>query len=759
MSPTKTSPANPARHPSPATGSLPVTRKNDTFHIVALGASAGGLEALEEFFENMPADSGMGFVVIQHLDPNRKALMPELLQRVTSMKVRQVKDKTRVQPNNIYILPPNKDMSVMHGVLHLFDPPDERGHRLPIDGFFTSLARDRKKHAIAIVLSGMGSDGSQGLREIREHGGLTLAQAPKSAKFDSMPRSAIDANLVDLVRPAKELPSILQTFLKHPGLLPVKPPTGAKGPGIEKALILLRDRTGHDFSVYKINTIQRRIERRMLIHHIDTLEVYVRYLQENPGEVELLFKELFIGVTQFFRDPVVWERLKDVLTPVIQAHAEAGSTFRAWIAGCSTGEEAYTVAMVIREVLDAREEHREMGLRIFASDLDRDAIEKARKGRFSENISADLSPERLEKFFVQEEDASYRVRPEIRADIFFSVHSLINDPPFTRLDLVCCRNVLIYLTSEMQEKLIPLFHYSLHPGGILLLGRAESLGIHSHLLADVDGPLRIHRKLKTAYTPDFIDFPTRDLNLIPPERSEIKRPPPMRQNLQTLAETVILQQYAPATVLVDELGNILHISGRTGKYLEPAAGKANWNLFAMTREGLRTELHRCFTKAMAKPGLAHSPGLCLEEEGLKHYVDLGVERLTEPDPLAGMLIVLFHTAAPPPSKQTTSKTTAKGKNGATAARLADLETALEEARAELRKDQEEMQRYRQDLRATIEELQSTNEELQSSNEELTTSKEEMQSLNEELQTVNAELQEKLDERARISTKPKRNQTT
>jgi len=746
----KPHPAKHLRQASSPAGTLPVTPGNGGFLIVALGASAGGLDALEQFFQAMPADSGMAFVVLQHLDPDRKALMPELLQRVTSMNVRQVKDRTRVRPNAVYVLPPNKDMSVLHGVLHLFEPTAGRGLRLPIDSFFTSLARDQGDKAAAVVLSGMGSDGTRGLRAIREHGGLTLAQAPETAKFDSMPRSAISADLVDVVRSAPELPAILQTFLKHPGLIPTAPKSAAMGPGIEKALILLRDRTGHDFSAYKTNTIRRRIERRMLIHHIDSLDVYVRFLRENPGEVDLLFKELLIGVTQFFRDPPVWDLLKDTLTPLLQARVKAGGAFRVWVAGCSTGEEAYTMAMAIREALDTPEGPQPMKLQIFASDLDPDAVEKARKGRYPETSTKDLTPERLQRFFLREEDGSCRVRPEIREDILFSVHSLISDPPFTRLDLVSCRNVLIYLTSEMQAKLIPLFHYSLHPGGLLLLGSAESLGVHAHLLADVDGPLRLYRKLMSDYAPDILEFPTRRLMHTPPDFSGEHRRTPMRQNLQTLTENLILQHYAPATVLVDELGNILHISGRTGHYLEPAAGKANWNLFAMTREGLRTDLHRCFTKAMAQPGLATAPGLCVEDAGLHHFVDLSVERLAGPDSLAGMLIVLFRPTAPPKSRKAPSRA---GKGGAAAEKLADLQGDLEAARKELRSDQEEMQRYREDLRATIEELQSTNEELQSSNEELTTSKEEMQSLNEELQTVNAELQDKLDERAGHSKNP------
>lgn len=747
--PAPTPPATtPVRLPSTVQGSGRTTSKpsppENGFPIVALGASAGGLEALEQFFQAMPADTGMAFVVIQHLAPDRKALMPELLQRMTTMKVRQAKDQTRITPDRVYVLPPNKEMSVLHGVLHLFEPTDERGHRLPIDSFFSSLARDRGAKAIGIILSGMGSDGTLGLRAIREHGGLTLAQAPDTAKFDSMPRSVIDAGLADRVSAPSGLPAALQSLVKHPRPLPAPAEAGTPGPGIEKVLVLLRDRCGHDFSVYKTNTIRRRIERRMQIHRIDTLEIYLRYLRENTAELDLLFKELLIGVTSFFRDPEVWDRLKATLIPVLQARARDGTSFRAWVAGCSTGEEAYTLAMIIREALDTPDGPRPMNLQIFASDLNQDAIDTARRGHFPATAVQSLTPERRQRFFQEEKDGGFRIRTEIRGDLLFSVHSLITDPPFTRLDLVTCRNVLIYLTPEMQGRLVPLFHYSLRPGGLLLLGNAESLGLHAHLLADVDGPLRLYRKLLSAYAPDLIDFPTRRHPHTLPEFPGVSPEAPMSHNLQTLTETLILQHYAPATVLVDELGNILHISGRTGHYLEPAAGKANWNLFPMAREGLRTDLHRCFTQAMATPGLAAAPGICLEEAGMQHFVDLGVERLGGPGPLKDMLIVLFRPAAPPKVRKTTPRGT---KGGAAAQRLRDVEAELADAREALRNDQVEMQRYREDLRASMEELQSTNEELQSSNEELTTSKEEMQSLNEELQTVNAELQEKLDGRS------------
>jgi chemotaxis methyl-accepting protein methylase len=706
----------------------------DSFPIVGIGASAGGFEALEQFLANVPEKCGMAFVIVQHLDPTRKGLMPELLQRGTPMKVTQVKDRARVLPNRVYVIPPNKNMSLLHGLLHLFEPLAKRGQRLPIDFFLSSLALDQRDKAIGVILSGMASDGTQGLREIKEVGGLAVAQEPSSAKFDSMPRSVIEAGLADIVAPAEELPGRIIDHLRHAPKAASHEAlveNGMRG-AVEKILILMRGRTGHDFSYYKKNTLHRRIERRMGIHQIVKTSSYVRFLNENPEELDLLFKELLIGVTGFFRDPEVWRLLRDKILPELLAHHPT-RLLRAWVAGCSTGEEAYTLAIVFREVVDAMKPGKSFKLQIFATDLDRDAIDKARQGVFSEKISADLTPEQLRRYFTKE-DGGYRVRAEIREMVIFSPHSVIKDPPFTKLDILSCRNLLIYLAPEIQKKLFPLFHYSLHPGGLLILGNAETIGQFTQLFTTISGKNRLYQRQESAVRPDPIDFPS---SFAPglatdSEARDGRKPIP---NLQTLSEQLVLRRYAPPSVLVNELGNIIHISGKTGKYLEPAAGKANLNIFAMARDGLRHELTSAFQIALRQTGPVTLRGLKIGTNGGTQHADLIVERLEDSEPLAGLVMIVFcDTEAP---AETKSPGRSDGKN--------TKNPRLDELEQELRQNREELRNTREQMQITQEELRSSNEEMQSTNEELTTSKEEMQSLNEELQTVNAELQGRLDE--------------
>jgi two-component system CheB/CheR fusion protein len=711
------------------------------FPIVGIGASAGGLEALEQFMGAVPKDCGVAFVVVQHLDPTRKGLMAELLQRGTSMKVVQVKDRTKVLPDHVYVIPPNKDMSILHGVLHLFEPAEARGLRLPIDFFFRSLAQDRLHLGIGVVLSGMGSDGTLGLREIKAKNGFALAQDPASAKFDSMPRSVIDAGLADFVAPVEDLPGKIMAHLRHaPVAAEVEQVVDAKlRSGLEKILILLRTRTSHDFSFYKRNTLHRRIERRMGIHQIGKIATYIRYLQENPQELDLLFKELLIGVTRFFRDPESWRMMKEETLPALLANRPPGP-LRAWVAGCSTGEEAYSLAIVFKEVIEKLKPSKSFKLQIFASDLDRDAIDKARHGLFAEGISADVSPGRLRQYFMKEE-GGYRVRPEIREMVVFSPHSLIMDPPFTKLDVLSCRNLLIYLTAEMQKKLFPLFHYSLNPGGVLFLGSAETIGHFTDLFTVIDGKSRIFRRSESVVRPEPIQFPSSFAMPLATVSGALPSVKPY-QSLQVLAEQLILNRYAPPSVLANEQGNILYISGRTGRYLEPAAGKANWNVFAMAREGLRYELTNGFHQALRGPGVVHLRDLNIGKEGGNRCVSISIEQLNESEPLRGMVMIVFTEtirAEDPPAIAKRGKMAAGGK------RIVEMERELRQARAELQNTREEMQTSQEELRSTNEEIQSTNEEMQSTNEELTTSKEEMQSLNEELQTVNAELQGKVDE--------------
>ena len=714
------------------------SKASAAFPIVGIGASAGGLEALEQFLARVPPGSGMAFVIVQHLDPTRKGIMPELLQRATGMKVIQVKNRTPVREDCVYVIPPNKDMSILHGVLHLLAPASPRGLRLPIDIFLRSLALDQQERSVGVILSGMGSDGTLGLRAIKEKAGVALVQEPATAKFDSMPRSAIDAGLADIVAPAGELPGKILAYLQRKPLiarteLVMEDKTQS---ALEKVIVLLRDHTGNDFSLYKRNTLYRRIERRMGIHQITKMAGYVRYLQENSQELDLLFKELLIGVTNFFRDPAVWEELRTKVIPALLTSRSPGHALRAWVPGCSTGEEAYTLAMVFREAVEALKPKASFVLQIFATDLDRDAIDKARHGVFPPNITTDVSAERLKRFFTKE-DHGYRVRLEIREMVIFAPQNIIMDPPFTKLDLLSCRNLLIYLTAEVQKKLMPLFHYSLTPGGLLLLGSAETVGSSTDLFASVSAKARIFKRTETVQRPVQVEFPA-SFKVGKPFGPESAQPAKTSVSLQSLADQLILRSYAPPTVLTNDKGDIFYISGRTGKYLEPAAGKANWNLFAMAREGLRYELATAFPKALKQKESVLLHALKVGTDGGTQCVDVSVQRLDEPGPLHGLVIILFTDVA-------MAADTHSSKTPAQNARLTASERELQRVRAEARITHEEMQTSQEEIRSANEELQSTNEELQSTNEELTTSKEEMQSLNEELQTVNAELQAKLQE--------------
>ena len=718
------------------------------FPIVGIGASAGGLEALEQFLTHVPKQSGLAFVIVQHLDPTHKGIMSELLQRTTRMKVIQVKDRTPVQPDCVYVIPPNKDMSILHGVLHLLAPAAPRGLRLPIDFFLRSLAQDQQEHSIGVILSGMGSDGTLGLRAIKEKAGVVLVQDPATAKFDSMPRSAIDAGLADIVAPVDELPGKILAYLQHTPLLARIPPGAGledkTQSALEKVVILLRTHTGNDFSFYKRNTLYRRIERRMGIHQIHKMAGYVRYLQENSQELDLLFKELLIGVTNFFRDPAAWEQLRTQALPALLA-SRSGQTLRAWVPGCSTGEEAYSLAIVLQEAIEEFKSKGKFTIQIFATDLDRDAIDKARLGCFPANITADVSAERLKRFFTREK-SGYQVRKEIRGLVIFAPQNLIMEPPFTKLDILSCRNLLIYLTPEVQKKLIPLFHYSLTPGGILFQGSAETIGDGTHLFAPLSGKSRLFRRIESVLRPEAIAFPSA-FSASPAAGLEARPAPKPPASLQTLADQLVLQRYAPPAVLTNDEGDIFYVSGHTGKYLEPAAGKANWNIFVMAREGLRYELARAFQEALRKKTSVTLHGLKVGTNGGTQCVEVTVRRLDEPGPLHALVMIVFTDVAAPVSAHAAGR---PPKPHARSPRLAELEQELLHVRGESRATHEEMQTSQEELRSANEELQSTNEELQSTNEELMTSKEEMQSMNEEMQTVNTELQAKVDELSRTS---------
>jgi two-component system, chemotaxis family, CheB/CheR fusion protein len=721
-------------------GTFSLKAEEKCFPVVGIGASAGGLEALEIFLKNVPPQCGIAFVIVQHLDPTHKGIMVELLQRVTTIPVVQVSDRLTIEVDHVYVIPPNRDMSLLHGILHLLDPPEPRGLRLPIDFFFRSLADDLQQQSIGVILSGMGSDGSQGLRAIKEHGGGIFVQAPSSAKFDGMPRSAIEACPVDAIAPVEELPAKIIGYLRHvPSLSRKDLPLEERAlSGLEKVVILLRTQTGQDFSLYKKSTIYRRIERRMGIHQIERIADYVRFLQENPHETDLLFKELLIGVTNFFRDSAVWEVLKLRLIPSLLAARPTGSVFRAWVVGCSTGEEAYSLAIVFREAIKAAAPSGNFRLQIFATDLNKDAIDKARAGYFPLTIANEVSPDRLQQFF-EREDNGYRISREIRETVVFAPQNVIMDPPFTKLDILICRNLLIYMEPELQKKLLPLFHYSLNPGGILFLGSAESLGSCTHLFKPFDGKTRLFSKLHHGVRPEPLALPFSFAHALPALQDVSADQPKSKSsatNLQSMTDQFLLEHYTPAAVLTNDKGDIIYISGHTGKYLEPAAGKANWNIFAMAREGLRYELNLMFGSALRQKGALAKRGLSVGSNGSIQTFNLTIELLERPDALHGLVLIVFTDTIQYPVMLAAE---------IGGVRLTSLEEELSQARDEILSLREEMQTSQEELKSTNEEMQSANEELQSTNEELTTSKEEMQSMNEELQTVNHELQSKVSD--------------
>ncbi|MBU2493056.1 MAG: PAS domain-containing protein [Bacteroidetes bacterium] len=725
------------------TTSTETSKPDNSFYVVGIGASAGGLEAIERFFTNMPENSGMAFVIVSHLDPNHISIMPELIQKSTKMKLFQAEDGMKVEPNQVYVAPANRDLAILHGIIQLIEPIEAHGFRLPIDFFFKSLSSDMGEKAICIILSGMASDGTAGLKAIKSELGMVMVHDPKSAKFDGMPTSAIKTGLADYILPPEEMPAQLvkYAYQKVKGVLFDNAITEGKIPdSFQKIFILLRNHTGHDFSLYKQNTIYRRVERRMNVSQLDNLPNYIRLLQENPDEIENLFKELLIGVTNFFRDPESFEKLKKVLTELVKNKPDNGQ-IRIWVPGCSTGEEAYSIAIILRECIEETKKY--FNVQIFATDIDSNSIEKARIGTFS-GIESDVSKERLKRYFISEGN-QFHIRKEIREMLVFAPQSIIKDPPFTKLDLISCRNLLIYLNAELQKKIIPLFHYSLLPNGKLFLGSSETISGFVDLFSMVDKKWKIYQRRDSIYSAQpFIEFPISKIKEKSQETIMIKHEV---KNITQLAEKIILQNYSPNCVLINEKGDILYIHGKTGKYLELTGGEAKMNIFEMAREGLQQELTALTRKVLSSKKSLTTDGIKIRSNGSTHYINLTVTPVKEPSVMSGSLLIIFEDVitqkkAPVSKKINNDKKSEK--------LIKELERELKSTKENLRSTIEELETSNEELKSTNEELQSTNEEMQSSNEEMETSKEELQSLNEELITVNTELQNKNDELSTIN---------
>lgn len=720
------------------------TKPGLAFPVVGIGASAGGLEASESFFKNMPSDSGMAFVIIVHLDPSHASMMKELLGKYTKMKVCEAREGMKLELDSVYVIPPNKYMAVFDGTLYLSEPQDPRGLRMPIDFFLRSLAADQADQSICVILSGSGSDGTLGLRAIHGAGGVSFVQDPATSKYTGMPQSAIDTGLVDYTLPAEKIPGQLIAYVKHSYPRHKEQDEIYKrraGTTLQKILDVIREQTGHDFSFYKKNTINRRIERRMNVLEMEDDQSYLRHLQEHPEEVKLLFKEMLINVTSFFRDKEAFDYLKEKAISELLLNKPPGYSLRVWVPGCATGEEVYSVAIILKEVMNGL--NKEYKIQIFGTDIDEDSINHARAAFYPKNIAIDVSPERLKKFFVNE-DNGYRVKKEIRESVVFAIQNVVKDAPFTKMDLISCRNLLIYMDAQLQNKVLPLFHFSLLPGGVLFLGSSESIGSYTDLFATVDKKWKIFRRRESATAVQSTLLQGLPWTFEPGhrERGRAERKQVMHEiSISDVTRNYLLDHFTPPCVITDEKGDIVYVHGRTGNFLEPAQGKANLNVFDMAREGLQVELRTAFHQAKTHNKEVRYENLRVKTNGDIKKMNLTVRPLSDIENIGDLLMVILDEGAPAHEykKKEEAKKPAREKRN-----IEELQEELKNTRSSLQATIEEAQASNEELKSTNEELQSTNEELQSTNEELETSKEELQSVNEELITVNSELQAKID---------------
>jgi two-component system CheB/CheR fusion protein len=703
--------------------------------VVGIGASAGGLEALERFFKHLPARTNWAYVVVQHTSPEHQTMLGALLKKVTDLPIEDAGNGIALLPNHVYVMPTGGTLKVVRGCLHFQAAKRNKNTPAPIDVFLTSLAKDQGHLAIGVVLSGMGSDGTAGLQAIHQVGGLCLAQQPDTAAFASMPQSAIDAACVHVVATPEDMAMHIARWTPKPPDSPTPKQPLAPDAVLPAILGLLHEHVQHDFSLYKPSTLLRRIERRMHVHLLDTMAAYFVYLQKNTHELDLLFSEMLIGVTSFFRDEQVWLDVSARVLPPLLTAPRTGAA-RAWVLGCSTGEEAYSLAMLMQEAL-ALGGQSHTTVQIFATDLNPAAIAVARKGWYSARSLEHVSSERKARFFVAH-DGGFTVHPTLRALVMFAQHNVINDPSFTQLDLIVCRNLLIYFNVTLQMRLMPLLHFSLRQDGTLVLGSAETVGRAQHLFTTLSARSRIYRRVDQSPLPGSVVFPVHRRAEPRSTLTELTVPTsnahPSR-SLQSLADQVLLQTFSPAAVLVNAAGDIVYISGSTGQYLEPAAGKANWNIHVMLRPELRAPMAMGLRQALKeqKPVVLHD--LPLQTPG-PQQLQITLHPLQEPPALKGMAMVVFKDL---PDRRVT----------VSAGDLAGIDPSpeMQNMRDEMHTLRQETLASQEQMHTLNESLKFSNEELQSANEELTTAKEEAQSMNEELQTINNELQTRLDDLA------------
>jgi two-component system CheB/CheR fusion protein len=722
------------------------TRSPPTPLIAGIGASAGGLEAFKTFFANMPADSGMAFVLVQHLDPRHKSMLVDLLGRHTAMTVAEAEERMRVDADRIYVIPPDATLTIKDGFLRVTKPALAREHRRPIDTFFSSLAEDQGERAVCIVLSGTGSDGTLGLRAIKEHGGLTMAQAEfDSTAMSGMPHSAAATGLVDHIMPVEDMPATLIEYQQHLIDVAKRKDAGGNRRDTEAHLsaisAILRAATGHDFSQYKQSTLARRIQRRMQVLRIDTVPAFIECLRKEPREVELLFREFLIGVTQFFRDPPAFDALQAMVISKLLERKGVDDQIRIWVPGCATGEEVYSIAILVREAIERR--GAAPTVQIFGTDIDNAAVSIARAARYRKTM-AGVSPERLERWFAEEGDEYCPVK-EVRDMCVFSTHSVIKDPPFSKLDLISCRNLLIYLDTDLQDRVLRTFHYALRPGGLLCLGQSEGITRSAKLFAAVDKKHRIFQRREVP-VPMLPNFPLAAAALTQPGPVTIPTAPRVQDRIDHGIRRV-MEKHSPAYVVIDKHHEIQRFSGgEVGRYLEPSPGTASLNLLSIIRKGLRPAVRAAVQKAQAAKEPVTMERIPIKIDGKSRSVTLIVEPISEGGVEAGLCLVAFQDVSP----------VALGGDGEAPAEIAHpdlqaLEQELHTTKAQLRATIDELETSNEEMKSANEEYQSVNEELQSSNEELETAKEEMQSVNEELQTINAEMSNKNEMLTRLNS--------
>jgi two-component system CheB/CheR fusion protein len=715
----------PSRRLSARHGTPP---RHDNFSVVGLGASAGGLDAFRRLLAVLPAGTGRAFILIQHLDPTHASMMVDLLAGHTPLTVQQAADGMPIEPEHVYLIPPGAYLSIRGGALRLSQPRERHGARLPFDFFLRSLADELGERAICVILSGTGSDGSLGLKAVKEKGGLVIAQEPSEAEYDGMPRSAIMTGAVDLVLSIAEMPEILATYGRRKELMPTDHPPDR----LTEIVNLVRTKTSHDFGLYKRGTLSRRIERRMALAGIGESSRYLDMLRENSAELELLAKDLLINVTSFFRDPKAFEFLAEEVIPDLVRRHPPDRPLRIWVAGCSTGEETYSLAMLFIEEITAAK--RSIKLQVFASDVDEDAVALAREGRYPGSIAADVSPQRLARFFSQEEHG-HRVAPELRGVVVFTVQDVLADPPFSRLDLISCRNLLIYLRPEAQQKVLLLFHFALSEGGILLLGSSETVGSLDDRFEPISKTQRVYRQIGRS-RPGEVDFPigagARAIWPGAPHPAAARR-----ISASDLTHRLLVETYAPASVLINRKYECLYYSGPTDRYLKVATGEPSRDLLAMAREGLRNKLRAAVQQASRE----HAHTTATGAEASYGGSALAVRIEVHPVQRDGEELLLVSFFDEPVRELGRDRAVEPADHPL---RIAELERELETTRKELESAIHDLEIGNEEQKAINQEAMSANEEFQSTNEELMTSREELQSLNEELTALNSQLQETLE---------------